>query len=356
MTAADSIRATYDALLFVSFGGPESRDDVMPFLENVLRGKNVPRERMLEVAEHYYHFDGISPINEQCRELISAIDHELKSNNIDLPIYWGNRNWHPMLPDTISELKSKGVKRVITFFTSLYSCYSGCRQYRENLFDACAAVGEGSPQLDKLRMPYNHPLLIEIQADALKKELDSLPEDKRTKAKVLFCAHSIPNAMADNCRYEEQLRETARLVADAVDCSNWELVFQSRSGPPTQPWLEPDICDRIEELHKQESIQAVVIHPIGFISDHMEVLFDLDHEAKETCEEHSIEFRRAATCSHDPRFATLVRLLIEERCNPGVERVAIGKYPANHDVCPANCCLSGRPGAEGRPALCQQSR
>jgi protoporphyrin/coproporphyrin ferrochelatase len=352
------IRSKYDALLVVSFGGPEKREDVLPFLENVLRGKNVPQQRMLEVAEHYYHFDGVSPINAQCRDLIAAINKEFTANEIDLPIYWGNRNWHPYLADTIAQMKSDGVQRVITFFTSLYSCYSGCRQYRENLFDACESVGGECPAFDKLRMPYNHPTLIEVQADALRSVIQSLPADLQEGAVVLFCAHSIPIGMANASRYVEQLQETARLTMERLSLSSkqirWELVFQSRSGPPTQPWLEPDICDRIEQLHATDSIKAVVVHPIGFISDHMEVLFDLDHEAKETCETKQIEFRRVSTCSNDPRFAMLIRELIEERCDPSREKQAIGQYAANHDVCPANCCLSGRPGVESRPALAQR--
>ncbi len=353
MSNLNSAKKSYDAILVVSFGGPEGPDDVMPFLENVLRGKNVPHERMLEVAEHYNHFGGISPINQQCRELIAALKSELAANQIDLPVYWGNRNWTPMLPDTIAEMKRDGVGHALCFFTSLYSCYSGCRQYRENLFDACAAVGDGCPAMDKIRMPYNHPLLIAIQADALTAELNRIPEPARGDAKVLFCAHSIPDAMADNCRYQEQLTETARLTAEAVGHANWELVFQSRSGPPTQPWLEPDVCDRISDLHNAGELENVVLHPIGFISDHMEVLFDLDHEAKELCDAIGIGFYRAATASSDPRFVKMIRELIVERMNPGVERPAVGKFPANHDVCPANCCQSGRPGAPPRPAMAQ---
>ncbi len=213
---AESIREHYDALLFVSFGGPEGREDVIPFLENVLRGKNVPHERMMEVAEHYYHFDGISPINQQCRGLISDIAQEFQSNSIDLPIYWGNRNWSPYLVDTLRKMKDDGIQRAIAFFTSLYSSYSGCRQYRENLFDACAEIGEGCPQIDKLRMPYNHPLLIDIQSDALVKELHKIESDDSENTLVLFCAHSIPDAMANFCRYQEQLLETSRLIAEKM--------------------------------------------------------------------------------------------------------------------------------------------
>lgn len=352
MNKSESIRQKYDALLLVSFGGPESTDDVIPFLENVLRGKNVPRERMLEVAEHYYHFGGVSPINQQCRDLITAIESEFAEHQINLPIYWGNRNWHPMLPAAMQQMYDAGVRNVIAFFTSLYSSYSGCRQYREDLYGACQQAGITFQTIDKLRMPYNHPLLIEILADSLRNQLATIehPND----ALVLFCAHSIPNAMADRCAYQDQLRETARITAESAGHSNWELVYQSRSGPPTQPWLEPDICDRIEQVVAAQKPSAIIVHPIGFISDHMEVLFDLDHEAKELCESLGVEFRRAATCGTDPRFAQLVRELLEERCDPAASRSAIGRYPANHDVCPATCCLSGRPDAAPKPTLAQR--
>ena len=343
----------YDALLVVSFGGPEGPDDVMPFLENVLRGKNVPHQRMLEVAQHYQQFGGVSPINEQCRTLIAGLKAEMQRAKIDLPIYWGNRNWKPMLADTFAKMKSDGIERVLCFFTSLYSCYSGCRQYREDLFAAGQAAGVEFATVDKLRMPYNHPTLIGIQADALKTQLASLSAEQRGDVALLFCAHSIPDSMANNCRYEEQLRETVRLTAELVGQENWELVFQSRSGPPTQPWLAPDVCDRIEELSADGNLKAVVLHPIGFISDHMEVMYDLDHEAKDLCIEKGIEYRRAATASSDPRFVQMICQLIIERTTPMAPKPAIGKYPANHDVCPPNCCLSGRPGAEPKPALAQ---
>jgi ferrochelatase len=324
----------------------------MPFLENVLRGKNVPRERMLEVAEHYHHFGGVSPINQQCRNLIDALDRELAQHQIDLPIYWGNRNWHPMLSATVQKMRDEGVKNVIAFFTSLYSSYSGCRQYREDLYAACDQSGISFQTIDKLRMPYNHPLLVEIMSDSLSNELKYTSNSDDTL--VLFCAHSIPTAMADRCAYQDQLQETARLTAGLAKHQRWELVYQSRSGPANQPWLEPDICDRIEQLKDQHELSSVIVHPIGFISDHMEVLYDLDHEAKDLCESLGIEFRRAATCGTDPRFAQLIRELVEERCDPGMTRAAVGKFPANHDVCPANCCLGGRVDVPSKPALAQR--
>ena len=249
----------YDSILIVSFGGPEGPDDVMPFLENVLRGKNVPRERMLEVAEHYHHFGGVSPINAQCRSLIDALRDELDRHGIDLPIYWGNRNWHPMLEDTLRQMAQDGKQKAIAFFTSIFSCYSGCRQYRENIAVAQEKVGAEAPQVEKLRMAYNHPGFIEPQSELLRNTLANIPEERREQTKVLFCAHSIPMSMAENSRYEAQLREASRLVAERVGHVSWELVFQSRSGPPQQPWLEPDVCDRIEQLHQQSPQQDIVL-------------------------------------------------------------------------------------------------
>ena len=330
----------YDALLVVSFGGPEGPDDVMPFLENVLRGRNVPRERMLEVAEHYNHFGGVSPITAQNRELIAAIEADLKANDIDLPVYFGNRNWHPMLPDTLREMQNDGIKRALAFFTSTYSCYSGCRQYRENIMDAQASLGEGAPEVHKLRMFFNHPAFIEASVDRVTTALAEIPNEAHSETHFLFTAHSIPISMADGCRYSTQLSETCRLIMENFSGNNWDLVYQSRSGPPSQPWLEPDVCDFLEEL-KQKGVSNVVIMPIGFISDHMEVLFDLDTEAKEKCEELDIRMARAKTVGTHPKFVSMVRQLILERSS-GTEKLAIGEMPPNHDVCPVDCCLPGK--------------
>ena len=343
----------YDALLIVSFGGPEGPDDVMPFLENVLRGKNVPHERMLEVAEHYQHFGGVSPINGQCRELIAALKEELTKHGPQLPIYWGNRNWKPLLPDTLQQMKTDGVKRAIAFFTSTFSCYSGCRQYRENILQACDQLGEGAPRVDKLRMPYNHPGFIETNAHHLREALEQVPPQRRSATRVLFTAHSIPMGMADNCAYQRQLTEASRLTAESLGHQDWELVYQSRSGPPQQPWLEPDICDHIERLHAEDNLTDLIIMPIGFVSDHMEVLFDLDTEAKQLCEKLGINMVRAATMGVHPRAIRMIRELLEERIasERGDQplRPAVGQYPANHDVCPQDCCLytPRRPAATG---------
>ncbi len=333
---------TYDAVLVVSFGGPDGPDDVIPFLENVLRGKNVPRERMLEVAEHYYHFGGKSPINEQNLALIEALRDELQKSGPDLRVYYGNRNWNPLLPDTLAQMKEDGVKKAIAFFTSGFSCYSGCRQYRENIQQARQQVGEGAPEVDLLRKFYNHPGFVEPMAEHLGQSLGRLEEP----AHVLFAAHSIPTVMAENCNYEKQLRESSRLVAEMADCHSWELVYQSRSGPPHQPWLEPDVCDRMEEL-SQEGKKAFAIVPIGFISDHMEVLYDLDTEAVELAQNLGVALERVPTVGTHPKFVAMIGELIRERMGLQQEKRALGQFGPSHDVCPVDCCLYPRP--ERRP-------
>ncbi|MEI6256743.1 MAG: ferrochelatase [Planctomycetota bacterium] len=352
----DSIPDAYDAVLLVSFGGPDGPDDVMPFLENVLRGRNVPRERMLEVAEHYQHFGGKSPINDQNRELLAALRTELQRSGPHLPVYWGNRNWHPLLTDTIREMADAGIKRAIAFVTSAYSSYSGCRQYRENIAAACAAVGERAPRIDKLRVFFNHPGFVDPMTANVTRAVDHFPAPERATVPVLFTAHSIPTSMADGCRYGIQLTEACRLVAERAGVPDWKLVYQSRSGPPTQPWLEPDILDAIRELHTRGGRQ-LVIAPIGFISDHMEVLYDLDTEAADLCHELGIDMVRAATVGTAPAFVSMVRDLIAERDGILAGRSAIGVLPANHDVCPLDCCpapvrptAAGRPAPDGRPA------
>lgn len=341
----------YDAILIVSFGGPEGPDEVMPFLENVLRGKPVPRERMLEVAEHYQHFGGVSPINEQNRQLIAALERELAAHGPQLAIYWGNRNWHPFLPETLAQMGRDGVKRALAFFTSAFSSYSGCRQYRENIAAAREEVGPTAPQVDKLRVFYNHPGFIEPMVASVSDCLAKIPVEQRPAAKVLFTAHSIPLSMAENCRYEVQLAEACQLVAEGAGLGRdqWELVYQSRSGSPQQPWLEPDVCDRIEELHAAGKLCELVVVPIGFISDHMEVLFDLDTEARELCERLDIRMQRGATVGVHPRFIRMIRELIVERIDGAADRPALGSLGASHDVCPADCCLYSpqRPGSRG---------
>ena len=327
----------FDALLVVSFGGPNGPDDVMPFLENVLRGKNVPRERMLEVSEHYQHFGGKSPINEQNLALIEAIKADLAANGIDLPVYWGNRNWHPLFADTLEQMKKDGIKKSLAFFTSIFSCYSGCRQYRENIIEAQEQVGPDAPEVHKLRMAFNHPLYIGASADRVQKALDQIPESRRSAARVVFTAHSIPLSMAENCKYETQLKEASRLIMETIGENPWDLVYQSRSGPPQQPWLDPDICDHIQTLNDAGGIEDMVIMPVGFVSDHMEVMFDLDTVAMDLCKELSINMVRAGSVGVHPQFVSMVSQLILERTT-GAEKQAIGNMPANWDVCPKDCC------------------
>ncbi len=332
----NNLRDKYQALLIVSFGGPEGPDDVMPFLRNVLSGKNVPEIRMLEVAEHYQRFGGVSPINAQNRDLIAALEQEFRSSEIELPIYFGNRNWHPFLADTLLQMKADGIRDALAFFTSTTSCYSGCRQYRENIFEAQQQIGSGAPRIHKLRMPFNHPSFIEAAAERLQVAMDELNPQHSSGIYVLFTAHSIPKTMADGCQYERQLQESSRLVAEYSNIKNWSLVYQSRSGPPMQPWLEPDVRDYLDELNAQR-INQIVIMPIGFVSDHMEVMFDLDVEAREKCAELGINMVRASTVGTHPKFVSMIRELILERAYD-LQRRAIGKLPASHDVCPPDCC------------------
>ncbi len=340
----------YDAILIMSFGGPEGMNDVMPFLDNVLRGRGVPEERKREVAHHYEMFDGISPINAQNRLLRDALVSELERRGINLPVYLGNRNWTPFVGDIVKEMKDTGVKKFLAFVTSGFSCYSGCRQYREDMMRACEALGEEGPAFDKIRVYYNHPDFIQVCAENWANVRNSFPEDRRDAVHTAFTAHSIPQTMADRCDYAVQLQNACELTAEMAGIKNWKLVYQSRSGPPHQPWLGPDICDHIQELHDQQGVKDIIIHPIGFISDHMEVMFDLDHEAKELCDELGITLRRAATPGVHPLFVSMIAELIEERMDPAKPKRTIGSRPPKHDVCPVNCCLSGRDAAGARPA------
>lgn len=328
----------YDAFLLVSFGGPERREDVLPFLENVLRGRNVPRERMLEVAEHYYHFGGVSPINAQNRELLSALQAEFDVSGLKLPLYFGNRNWHPLLPDTLRQMQAGGVRRAIAFFTSAFSSYSGCRQYRENIAAAQAEVGDQAPQIDKLRVFFNHPGFIEPMVERVRAALQQLPPPRAAEASLIFTAHSIPLAMAQNCRYETHFREASRLVAEALGHTNWRLAYQSRSGPPSQPWLEPDVGDALAQIAAANGSRDVVVVPIGFVSDHMEVLYDLDDEAQHKAQELGLHMLRAGTVGTHPRFVRMIRELIEERLSEQPQRLSLGDLGPSHDVCPADCC------------------
>jgi ferrochelatase len=333
----------YQALVLVSFGGPEGPDEVMPFLENVLRGRNVPPERLLAVAEHYRQFGGISPINAQNRALLAALETEFRSAGLDLRLYCGNRNWHPLLSDTLRTMRDDGIRRALALVTSAYSSYSSCRQYLENIAKAQSDVGPGAPAVEKLRAFFNHPGFIEAVVERFREACDQVPPGQRNAAHVAFTAHSIPLSMAVKCDYKSQLTEASRLVADAVGVSTdrWQLVFQSRSGPPSQPWLEPDIADHLRQLRSQ-GISDVIVVPIGFISDHMEIIYDLDAEARRCAEEVGLRMVRAKTVGTHPRFVRMVRELVVERITGAVDRPALGSMDAGHDRCPPDCCPIGR--------------
>jgi ferrochelatase len=350
----------FDALLLVSFGGPEHPDDVVPFLENVTAGRGIPRERLVEVGEHYFLFGGRSPINDLNRELLDALRKDFAEHGIDLPIYWGNRNWTPMLADTLAAMAADGVRRALVLTTSAYASYSGCRQYREDLAAAQAQVGPGAPEVDKIRHYFNHPGFVAPMVANTVAALAELPEASRAGAVLLFSTHSIPTAMAESAgpggnAYVTQHQEVAALVAAGVAEATGlvlpsELVYQSRSGPPTIPWLEPDVGDRIDELAKAGA-RAVVVVPIGFISDHMEVRFDLDVEVREQTALLGLPYARAATVGTAPEFVAAIRDLVLERTGADPRRAAVGVLGPSHDVCPAGCCPNLRapkPAAAGR--------
>jgi protoporphyrin/coproporphyrin ferrochelatase len=344
--------ASYDAFLLVSFGGPEGRVDVIPFLQNVTAGRNVPVERLEQVAEHYYRFGGVSPINQQCRELIAAVEKDFAARGVPLPVYWGNRNWDPYLADTLSEMADAGVSHALAFVTSAYSSFSGCRQYLGDIEAARQQAGHSAPQVDKIRQYFNHPGFIASFAAAAAQAVDSLPGDSLTgdDFDLIFTAHSIPVSMAEASgpvggAYQAQLAEAARLVAAEIGYQRpWYLAYSSRSGPPAQPWLEPDINDLLAERAAAGS-RAVVIVPIGFVSDHMEVKFDLDVEAAETAERLGLKLARAATPGTDHRFVSMITDLVCERLD-GTAPLTLGALSAGPDVCPAGCCG----GAPVRPA------
>jgi protoporphyrin/coproporphyrin ferrochelatase len=387
--AMSSDLPSYDALLLLSFGGPEGPDDVMPFLENVVRGRNVPRERLLEVARHYELFDGVSPINGQNRALLAALVAELNANGPQLPVYWGNRNWHPMLEEAVGQMAEDGVRHALAFVTSPFGSYPGCRQYIEEIELARQTVGPAAPKIDKLRLFYNHPGFIQATADRVAAAWDEVPSERRDRTLLLFTAHSIPAAMAERSPYERQLREACQLVIEVLSplllgegpgvradegsgfrvqgsespnllvsesrnsCGPhpnplpkgegtgimFDLVFQSRSGPPSQPWLGPDIRDRIRQL-PAEGIQDVVVVPIGFLAENMEVVYDLDVDVGELCDEVGVNMVRAGVVANHPRFVQMIRELVVERLDPTSPRLVLGTDGPWPDQCSADCCRS----------------
>ena len=346
----------YDAFLLLSFGGPEGPGDVLPFLENVTRGRGVPAQRLAEVAEHYYAAGGVSPINGQCRDMLAAIE----AAGVDLPMYWGNRNWRPFLTDTVARMADDGVRHAIAFVTSAYSSYSACRQYRDDIEAAVAAVGPRAPRIDKIRPYFNHPGFIEPFAAAAEAALATLPPEVRDGARLVFTAHSVPAGMAaasgsasagtvmPGGRYVAELREASRLISERTRGGSlpWDLVFQSRSGPPSVPWLEPDVTGHLRTLAK-DGVPAVVVVPAGFVSDHMEVVHDLDVEVAETAASLGLAFARATAPGSSARFARMVRELVAERA-AGAPALALGGFGPAAGDCPADCCRYVSPSRPGR--------
>ncbi|WP_137724572.1 ferrochelatase [Prescottella subtropica] len=343
----------YDALLLLSFGGPEKPDDVRPFLGNVTRGRGVPPERLDEVVEHYLHFGGVSPINALNRDIITRVEDELRGAGLELPVYFGNRNWHPMAEDTVARMRDDGVRNALVFPTSAWGGYSGCRQYHEDIAAARAAVGDDAPALTKLRQYYDHPLLIGSFADAIRAAREQLPADVRDRARLVFTAHSVPlsadaaagPASAGGHLYSRQVAEAARLAATAAGVDDFDVVWQSRSGPPQVPWLEPDICAHLDRV-AADGVPAVIVCPVGFVSDHLEVVWDLDTEARDKAADLGIGFVRAGTPGTDPRFARMVRELVTER-TAGTPAERLGTEPllgatSNGAVCAVDCCVPVR--------------
>ncbi len=349
----------FDALLLLSFGGPEGPDQVMPFLENVTRGRGIPRERLESVAEHYLHFDGVSPINGINRALIEAIRAELTTRGEDLPVYFGNRNWHPFIEDTVAQMKADGIRRAAVFSTSAWGGYSGCTQYQEDIARARGAVGDGAPELQKLRQYFDHPLLIEMFSDAITQAAKELPEPLRDEARLVFTAHSIPMRAVDRCGpglYPRQVRYTSGLIAAAAGYPDYDVVWQSRSGPPQVPWLEPDVGEHLSAL-AETGTRAVVVCPVGFVADHIEVIWDLDSELAEQAEKLGVALARATTPNAQPRFARLALDLIDEVRTGGVPARVVGAEPVpgygssvNGKFCTAECEASAAAAAAaGRP-------
>lgn len=338
---------SFDALLFLSFGGPEGPEEVRPFLENVTRGRGVPPERLDEVAEHYLHFGGVSPINRLNEDIMAALRSELDAQGRDLPIYFGNRNWHPMVEDTVARMADDGVRRALVFATSAWGGYSGCKQYHEDIVRARESVGQRAPELVKLRQFFDHPLFVGANADAVRAAYAELGE-RAEQARLVLTAHSIPlraderpGADGRPQWYSRQVAEAARLVAEQVGAESYDVVWQSRSGPPQVPWLEPDICDHLQDLHAK-GVGSVVVSPIGFVSDHLEVVWDLDNEAEEAAAGLGMGFARAATAGTDPRFVEMIVELIAEHTDAApvckLSELRMAGSTVNGALCAPGCC------------------
>lgn len=343
----------FDAILLLSFGGPEKMEDVRPFLENVTRGRGIPPERLDEVGAHYAHFNGKSPLNDLNREIIANLTAELARRDHELPVYFGNRNWHPMAEDTAAKMADDGIQRALVFATSAWGGYSGCRQYHEDIARMRESLGERAFEMEKIRSFYDHPLFIEAFADAVSKAFAKLPEDRRDDARLVFTAHSIP-VSADKASgpadlggnlYSRQVEEAAKLIAEAVGVPDYDVVWQSRSGPAHVPWLEPDIVDHIEDQVKK-GVRAAVVCPVGFISDHVEVAWDLDSELQDEMAHHDIVIERAATPGPTEKFTNMIVELIEERIGMATPR-RLGSEPllgsaCNGAPCATACCVPAK--------------
>jgi protoporphyrin/coproporphyrin ferrochelatase len=341
----------FDAVLLLSFGGPEGPDDVVPFLENVTRGRGIPPDRLRQVGEHYFLFGGVSPINAACRSLVAALERELAEHGPHLPVYWGNRNWHPMLADTVARMAEDGICRAVAVATSAFSSYSACRQYLEDVERARATVGDRAPVIEKIPPFWNHPGFIETMAANTRRGLRELGADAPPgRTHVVFTAHSIPSAMAATCDYELELREASALVAErAAPGVEWELAYQSRSGPPTQPWLEPDVRDRLCGL-RERGVESVLLVPIGFVADHMEVLYDLDTDARGVAEEIGLRLHRAATVGSAPGFVAALRERIADHV-AGRRPRALGTRGPRPFPCAPGCCGYAPGPPSGAPRL-----
>ncbi|MFH0410562.1 ferrochelatase [Corynebacterium sp. L4756] len=352
MTESSHNPRDYDALLVLSFGGPEKNEEVVPFLENVTRGRGIPRERLVEVGEHYFHFGGKSPLNDLNREIIEHIEKELSARDTDLPVYFGNRNWHPFAEDAAEQMVKDGVRNALVFATSAWGGYSACRQYDEDILRIRKHLADkGLENIDfvKLRQFYSHPAFIAENAKALKEAIAAVDEDKRDNMRVLFTAHSIPLAHdevgggeGDKNLYSRQVAEASRLVAEAAGVEEYDLVWQSRSGDPRTPWLEPDIVDHTEQIHAEENVQAITVCAIGFISDHMEVIWDLDSELKDAADKLGIQVSRAYTVGPTDSFSSMIVDLVEEhtkgRTAEALGEVATQGCTTNGEPCAVGCC------------------
>jgi len=326
----------YDAILIVSFGGPERMDDVIPFLENITRGKNVPPERLAAVARRYEMFDGVSPVGDAMRWLLTAIISELDQAGIGLPVYWGNRYWYPMIDEAIEQMAEDGVTRALALLTSAYCSDASCGGYVDAIQAARSARGADAPVVDKIRPFYNHPGFIEAQVERVIQACEQLPESVQDEATLLFTAHSLPVDMAQRSGYREQVEEASRLVAERLDAADWSVAYQSRTGPPSQPWLEPDLATVIKDLATKD--RPVILVPIGFVMEHMETAWDLDVEAAELCDQLDLPMVRALTVAGMPRFTRMVRELIEERLDPERERDVVGRHEPMPDECSRENC------------------